>query len=77
MASAEKSRDAKWTSWGDANPQSVFVALFGVVRPEVDHNENETDQRRGGRADERVEIAPTLHDVSQSSPPVPHAIMAA
>jgi hypothetical protein len=29
---------------GDANPQSVFVAFFRVVRPEADHNENETDE---------------------------------
>ena len=42
---------------GNANPQSVLVAFFRVVRPEADHNENETDQRRGSRPDERIEIA--------------------
>jgi hypothetical protein len=30
-----------------ANPQPVFVAFFRVVGPEADHNEDETDQRRG------------------------------
>ena len=54
---------------GDANARAMFVAGFGVIRPEADHDINQADQSSCRRADQRVEIAPLRHDVVQASPP--------
>ena len=62
---------------GYANMNAMFVAGLSVIGSEADHNENETDQRPRGRADEGIEIAPLRHDVIQSPPPILDATMTA
>ena len=62
---------------GYANTGAMFVAGLSVIGSEADHNENETDQRPRGCADEGIEIAPLRHDVIQSPPPILDATVTA
>ena len=77
MAREPTSNAAKWIRVGVTPIRSaMLVAGLGVV-DEADHNENETDQRRRGCADERIEVAPLRHDVVQGPPPILDATMTA